>query len=624
MQKSPCYIILMTLLIVGNPAFGSDIDKRIKGLKSDDVMVRLSSVNALKEIGPKNPKVVPALRAIVRDESELVRMALVSSLEEFGDFARPLLEDLLLDKSKVIRLIAIRALKVLKSEKSIPVLIGVLGHKDKAIRGYAAQTLGKIGSKKAVPALIDLLNNGLETDRICACQALADIGKDASSAIPIILKALKEDSKRIRIEALRVLNKIGPVAKQAIPILLVMMKSKDVDIHCKAIDVLGRIGPEAKSAVPLLIEVIRAKKRGLRHALRTLGFIGPNARAAVPVLIELVKQNKSMKDTVIEALGDIRSEQAIPVLTDILHKGKSDIYYRESAFTALIKIGSKNDKTLIEVLKRKSINIFLRSALKASGDFAVRFLLIAVKSPNLLVRERATMGLGLFQSQAEVCVPVLQALLADTEKAVQLEAIKSLGSIGSQAKPAVSALLKLLPGSSKIRTTALLESFGNIGPSAMAAFPVLVKIVTSESRNSKTEAIEALCKIAPNQAITVLSKVLVLKTSKENKKLSIQKLVQIGPESQKVLLTEFKGDLSVSLFAKSLSELGKGSIPFLLKTIADSSPRPRKVAVKTFLILGSKAEAAVPALEKLRKNSTGEIRRDVSDALYNIARKRRS
>jgi HEAT repeat protein len=146
----------------------------------------------LGEIGPIDPRIVPALIVSLRDEGPRIRGAAASALLELGPAA----------------------------ESAVPALVEALD--DKALRREVLLALTKIGpnAKSAVPALIKLLKTSTDYDRLQAAQALWKIDQDIDVVVPALVESLKDPFLPIRCDAADVLGEIGPRARAAVPALI--------------------------------------------------------------------------------------------------------------------------------------------------------------------------------------------------------------------------------------------------------------------------------------------------------------------------------------------------------------------------------------------------------------------
>ena len=244
----------------------SEIPKLIRSLKSGDKTRRWNAADALCELGPLTPEVVPALLDALSDS-------------ESGYLAAQGL-----------------AVISLKDESIVPSLIEILRTGEREATYWAAVSLEEIGlenAKAAIPLMIAKLES--EGDiKVTAAKALAGAGPDAREAVPQLIKLLATgDSWECKC-AVIALGRIGPQASDALGPLGAMFDSG----HDYQIDVaraLWEISPaQAPRVVPTLIAELESQRNpgkpnnqmdnSFFSAVELLGEIGPRASAAIPIL----------------------------------------------------------------------------------------------------------------------------------------------------------------------------------------------------------------------------------------------------------------------------------------------------------------------------------------------------
>ncbi len=214
-----------------------------------------------------------------------------------------------------------------------------------------------------------------------------------------------------RCYASRALGALGDTS--AIPTLVQCLRDEDIDVSIDAAEALGRIGNP--SAVPALLDSLTHDPNGevKTAVVKALGQIG-GADVIVP-LLEIAKscpEHKDWDDTedwdawwdmqllAVEALGRLRSTEAIPVLASILGDEEGQAIESE-ALTALALIGGEGDNVLNQRL--------------TSG------------SPT--ERRRAATALGL--SKSPEAHKALAYAMTDREGEVRVAALRALGKLGA-------------------------------------------------------------------------------------------------------------------------------------------------------------------------------------------------
>lgn len=125
----------------------------IKTLKDEDETVRLTAAKILGEF--EDPIAVDPLCDLLNDKNERVKTSAIVSLGILGDekAIKPLGEVMEKDKSEFVKVAVIQALREIKGEQAISLVISSLDDKNTFVRLYAVTTLGKIGNKEALTAL---------------------------------------------------------------------------------------------------------------------------------------------------------------------------------------------------------------------------------------------------------------------------------------------------------------------------------------------------------------------------------------------------------------------------------------------------------------------------------------
>jgi hypothetical protein len=244
----------------------SEIPKLIRTLKSPDKNSRWNAADALAEIGPLTPEVIPAL------------------LEALSD-----------SDSGYLAAMGLAAMS-LKDESIVPSLIEILRTEKGEAAYWAAVSLKEVGLENAEAAITLMITElGSVGDiKVTAAKALAGAGPAAAEAVPRLIKLLATgDSWECKC-AVIALGRIGPQARDALVPLGVMFDSG----HDYQIDVaraLWRIDPaQGPEIVPILVAELESQRNTGRpnnsmdnsffSAMELLGEIGPASRAAIPIL----------------------------------------------------------------------------------------------------------------------------------------------------------------------------------------------------------------------------------------------------------------------------------------------------------------------------------------------------
>jgi HEAT repeat protein len=330
---------------------------RLKGLKSDDPLLRQRSAELLGALGPQGAETIPELTAALKDPGEGVRGAAKVALKKVGAEDLPkYLEDLKDDDPKV-RARAIDGLEAFDrlARQVVPVLVPALKDRDPKVRLHAAHALGrmKLEAEEAVRALNEVVLRDEDSEvRYYAISSLGYLGPKAKVALPTVLEALNGKELKLRRAAVKCLGHWGPVDKVVVPTLVRALKDPDLYLSRDALEALGLIGPEAKEALPTLLEMLEALEKTapvskadeykLSEVIGALGFIGAEAKDAVPILVRILETEnmpEGPKKSVVWALGRIgpAARAALPALDKLLER---EDYFAVVAADAVERIGA--------------------------------------------------------------------------------------------------------------------------------------------------------------------------------------------------------------------------------------------------------------------------------------------
>ncbi len=328
----------------------------VAGLRSPQEQVRLRSIEGLQ--GLKSLKAMePAAEAFRNDPSDSVRGAACDYLKSHGQKAEGALIAALPSQNSTVKILAIRALGEIRSEKPLAEiaalfrsdknrmvhqaafeylrslegkaereLIEALGDEDKEIRRQAMATLGQIRSEAAIEELIRFMDFKSEFDpesKVAAAEALARIGPKA-------------------VEAVRKALEMGAIKKRSADAFLALYHDEEVqrllDLLVTDVDGAGgsgyyegmfsdlaRMGRE--KVVPVLLKMLSEPAFRWRRADRGM----------------LRDYELRMRELAIMALGEMGDASALEPLRDALRgltPERSDSIYEE-VVVALHRLGDK-------------------------------------------------------------------------------------------------------------------------------------------------------------------------------------------------------------------------------------------------------------------------------------------
>ena len=417
-----------------------------------DTQVRLAVIAALGEIG--DTLAVEPLLALLHDADQRVCLAVIDALGKIGDTraVAPLTEQVKTESGEKRRL-AITALGQIGDARSAEVLIDVLTrHTESSVRCSTADALGTLRDPRAIDPLLALAH---DPDAALRSTVITALGKfhDPRVVEPLI-DALRDTLTTVKIAAAN-----APVHDtRCIDPLLALLHDQDAAVRNAAIHRLATY--RAPNIVEPLCALLHDQDANISEsAIVALGEIG-DARAVPPLLACL--QTALPQRAIIEALGNLGDTRAIdPLLA--LCDGK-DEQLRYFAFEALSRL---NDRRLIEpmllaIAKAEDADITtltaylvhpIGSTLQRIGQPAVETMLswLTEKDP---VRRQAAARASKYLPDARA-VPLLAALLHDTDEKVRLVAVSALSRIGDrQAVVPLLEVVKDAGATAELRTAA--------------------------------------------------------------------------------------------------------------------------------------------------------------------------
>jgi HEAT repeat protein len=272
------------------PAAKSAVPELAKRLKSDSVKEQLVVIEMLPIFGASAKPAVSGLVSLL-GEKKLDKDIEIATLDALGQIG-PL------------------------EPSVIPEVVKKLGSTTGYIRIYAVKSLARMGPA-AKPAADDLKKFGQSKDRtatIWAAAALARIGVDTSANVAIVLEAMqKSQPGPVRRAAMEAAEYLGPAGKPAVPILTELLKEKEAisksderSVRILAVTALGKMGELAKDVVPKLADFLKESDENLKRAvIVALGNIGPPASSTVGRLRDIARGDKNLSDEANEALAKI-------------------------------------------------------------------------------------------------------------------------------------------------------------------------------------------------------------------------------------------------------------------------------------------------------------------------------
>ncbi|MFT4665301.1 MAG: HEAT repeat protein [Polaribacter sp.] len=444
------------------------------------------------------------------------------------------------------RLYAIEELFEMPDEKAIPTLVGALVDMNGEIRASAEKLLLIIneeweqteGTKEAIPYLVTKLSSSadevwktasrwlaqlhpvalpalIETisqppnDEVQwkAIQVIRQIKEGAESAVPTLIDALDNSNVTIKESVIRTLTETGSQNLKILGALSPLLEDGASTVRQAAAKAFGPFGSKAEEYSRLLVKRLLDKDSSVRNAAaESLTAIG---QPAVKELLELIHQRADLRTIEIERLQRTKGD---------LFKGVDMETFSREPYKALQNVNwHLND--ILEDLKRIDTGILhairILSTPDANDPKSIEPLVLALKDPNLAIRETALTSIGALGETAEETLPILLQLfkgeeITDYERIVtalnniapdwaeqkeakpfqehliaclgegQEEKLRAILALKKMDQAVVQTLIEGLENKDRIIREEVILLLGVLGEHAKAAIPILAKIAETD------------------------------------------------------------------------------------------------------------------------------------------------
>lgn len=218
------------------PILISVVQKRIKPSENRPTETvrefREIALEAIQVIGPSASSAIPAIIRVSTDSYEGIRRRAINALGAMGpagEIAIPAIaENLVFDESHAVRDAAGDALAAIGAS-AVPLLRGLTQDEDPEVRWRATAALGRMGKTVDNAAIADVQRLLEDTDavvRVTACETLWAMTADANRILSTLVRELTNPDRQIRIRAYRLLTTMGPDAKAAVAPVRKLLKDE--------------------------------------------------------------------------------------------------------------------------------------------------------------------------------------------------------------------------------------------------------------------------------------------------------------------------------------------------------------------------------------------------------------
>ncbi len=327
---------LMTLAKIRN---SSSIPYLVEKLGSTYFIVRRAAIKGLVEFGKE---AIPEVHEVIRN----VKFPCIEEIlhqAENGVTVR-------------IRIRAINALGSLADHRSVHLLKRLAACKVPAIQKASLASLAEIGCacwqrcgalavlrEMRVAPDVDLIAKQLDDDsenvRHRAVQVLARCGNPR--AVPALLQTVSIDGNAtLRCESLRAADELAPADPEVVKVAKNAMYDPAPQVQAEAIRIISR-SPDASNLASLLEFLQHPSWEVRRNSALALGNMG---NIALPSLLNrLDKAGPVELESVIRAIGNIGSSEAIPAIEEIMAKQQPGTEIHSASLKAIADIREKEE-----------------------------------------------------------------------------------------------------------------------------------------------------------------------------------------------------------------------------------------------------------------------------------------
>ncbi len=300
----------------------------------------------------------------------IVRRAAIRGLVQYGKDAIeqihnairnvkfPFLEELLHQtengETVWIRVRAIKALGALADHRAVHLMKRLAANEIAAIQKTALASLAEIGCacwrrcgglavlrELRIAPDVDLVAEQLDDDsenvRHRAVQVLSRCGNPR--AVPALLQTVAIDGNvTLRYESLRAADELAPADSAVVQAAKKALHDPDPHVRAEAIRIIGR-SPDASNLTHLLECLKSASWEVRRNAALALGNMG---NIALPSLLGRLDQADQLElESVLRAIGNVGSPEAIPAIEEVIAKAPAGSPIRDAAQKAIADIRDK-------------------------------------------------------------------------------------------------------------------------------------------------------------------------------------------------------------------------------------------------------------------------------------------
>jgi HEAT repeat protein len=658
---------IVSLKRLGPVALAAEPELLAVALRDPHADLRHQATFALVRLESKSPALVRALvadfLAAHRGERSLFYYgedpeAALEELEAPAEAIVPLLMEGF-DKAEEVRGPVVALLcKVARRSPNAPVVVDALLKtltEDWPSHDWpdeAARTLAAGGSldarRRAVAALIPIVRKGPPQRALRAASNLGLFHPENAEAVAMLIARLRDRDPIARLDAMLLLGQLGEVARPAVPEIVRAMVAGDAGRSYPAFAARYRDKPATgaedaesdpeKFDAPTTPESLPAPPT---RTQRLATFITP---ASLPTPLELAKSRRSWSIRSLGALslrlfGTQAEEGALGALIGLL--GAEDEEARRGAIDCLGAMEKAAAPAVLDLL-----GLLLRDDEPEAARIAVALARIAPDDPRVIrvleallananpaLRIQAARLLGELGRRAAQSALALSRLLGSPDPESRRAAAAALGRVPTDDEAVIEALRDVLGDADelvRLRAAAALYHADSVSGPDRKAVAVLVDFLQGPDPDLRCEAVDVFRGhwAGPEEVIPALLE------ARDDEKLAVREaalrtLEAIAPgERRGAPWAAVLRDGTLPLRRQAACALGKlapgdeASIAALIEALRDPDPALRAIAAASLGCVGPAAEKAAEPLAHLLKDDDPGPRKAAAVAQARVAPRR--
>ncbi|MDA1055922.1 MAG: HEAT repeat domain-containing protein [Planctomycetota bacterium] len=632
--------------------------ERLSGLLVADYYLRLVAMVAHVRGGQDTEQLLPLFES---ENTDIQRMALLA-VGPASETAVPAITKVLYGDNEKMQQEAIAALQRIGQPGASAVAKAMLDHPNAEIRQAAAERILSVES--AAPNLIEaLLNSEEEEVRIAAAHSLSYAffkpGQYADSttatrsfeptpleqrAISALVETLASGNTELQIASARGLRSLvlGPHRSLTplVPKLIDRLRESDGEVKSNLASVLGAIGADAVPAIPSLLKGLEsiaspsATSTSISNSfdpreslIRAIGGIGVRTVEVETTLLAILQDAEQARShtAVIETLGQLRVESAVPALVQFFSQAQVEYGGWGTAAETLLKIDPAGVDALTSLLADGSQPPALRqracqvlASSHSMDERIVQALKAAATDPDAIIRLNAAHGLADRRIAGEIAIPVFVQWFPYLNRSSG-GLRKLLDSMHSYPEPAAAALEGLLKQVSDVealnQVIATLSELQKSDPRLSGTTTYLTNFIREDAERL-VDGIETLGElgIVSDQSAAIAIKGLSHRNSEVRQRaaLALRNLRLADPQVAIAALLELLNREAKALPAPAPTDDKEFATGMMLES------RTLDAVLETLASYGPDARSAIPALVELLAHAWPFVRASAATTLGGI------